>query len=263
MRIHNSGLQMYLRCGLQYEFSYVKKIERPQTFSLFRGTTLHKTRKKNLAQKVESLVDLPLEELREDALAQVTEAVQTEAFVPEPEVEKPADLIDAGVVTDYNAFQTETIPVLVEHESAVAPVGYDYELYGTLDLLDFRMYLRDLKTVGKTPQIADLLRSTQMTTYQLFAMAADYPIAKISHDYLIFRKKGVEAMPLEVEPRTKDDIRALLDIYQQAVMGISAGIFLPAPAGSWWCSPRYCNYWNICPAITKAAKNYFISKGEE
>lgn len=263
MRINQSSLQVYLKCGIQWDFIYNKKVPRPQTWSLFRGTTLHLTRKKNLRQKVESLVDLPLEELREDALAQVKEAVAAEQFVPEPEVDKPADLIDAGVVTDYNAFQTTTVPVLVEHESAVAPVGYDYELYGTLDLLDFRMYLRDLKTVGKTPQIADLLRSTQMTTYQLFAMAADYPIAKISHDYLIFRKKGVEAMPLEVEPRTKDDIRSLLDTYQQAVMGISAGIFLPAPAGSWWCSPKWCAYWDQCPAITKAAKQYFISKGDE
>lgn len=262
MIINNSSLQTYLRCGLQYEFTFVKKLERPQTWPLFRGTTLHVTRKKNLRQKVDSLIDLPLEELREDALQQVQEAVLSESFVPEADVPSPADVIDGGVVVDYEQYQVPTIPVLVEHEAQVAPIGYDFALRGTLDLIDAADRLRDLKTVSKSPQIGDLLRSTQMSTYQLFAMSEGVKVKKICHDYIVFRKKGAEAMPLEVEPRTKDDLRGLLDTYQNATTGISAGIFLPAPAGSWWCSPKYCAFWPVCPAITKAAKNYYL-KGEE
>lgn len=261
MIINNSSLQTYLKCGLKYEFEYVKKVERPTTWSLWRGTALHLTRRKNLEQKITSKTDLPLEELRESSLEMVKDAVQSEAFVQEPEIEA-ANVIDQGLRVDYMDFQRTTQPVVVEQLYKVAPVGYDYSLFGTVDLYDSEQNLRDLKTVGRTPQMADLLRSTQMSTYQLFAMSKGMKVKKIQHDYLVFRKKGVEAVPLEVEPRTKEDLRGLLDTYQQAVTGISAGIFLPAPAGSWWCSPKWCSFWPICPAITKAAKQYYIEQGE-
>ena len=29
-------------------------------------------------------------------------------------------------------------------------------------------------------------------------------------------------------------------------LGIENGIFLPAPEGSWYCSEKWCSYWNIC-----------------
>jgi CRISPR/Cas system-associated exonuclease Cas4 (RecB family) len=263
VNINNSALQTYLKCGTKYEFEYIKKVNRPQTWPLFRGSTLHTVRKKNLQQKIESRKDLPLEELRENALEIVRESVATESFVPEPDVKEPENIIDAGLTQDFEVFQKPTIPVCVEKQTQIAPVGYDYILFGTRDLYDNKKFLRDLKTTTRMPNISDLLRSTQMTTYQLFTMAEGEKVDKIQHDYLIFMKKGVEALPLVVEPRTKEDIRSVLDTFQVAVMGIQAGIFLPAPAGSWWCHPKWCCYWPICPHITKAAKQYFISKGEE
>ena len=27
---------------------------------------------------------------------------------------------------------------------------------------------------------------------------------------------------------------------------ISNGVALPAPEGSWYCSPKWCGYWNLC-----------------
>jgi hypothetical protein len=261
MNINNSSLQLFLKCGLWYEFEKVKKIQRPQTWQLFRGTALHQVRKKNLWQKITSKEDLPLEELKESAF----EIVRDSEFQrPDTDGEKPSDSVVGGVEIDYKIFQQPTVPDRVEHEVRVEPAGYDYSLFGTIDLVDkAQSRIRDLKTTGKSPNISDVLNSTQLTTYQFFAMSEGMSIGEIRHDYVIFGKKEIKTDIINVGPRSKDDIRSLLDTYQKAVTLIGAGVFMPAPVGSWWCSPKYCPYYEICPHITKAAKQYFIKNKEE
>jgi hypothetical protein len=261
VNINNSALQTYLKCGTKYEFEYIKKVKRPQTWQLFRGTALHSVRKTNLWQTITTKEDLPLEELKENAFEIVREA---EFLPPDTDIEKPETSVLGGVEKDFTVFQQTTQPDRVEHCVHILPDGYDYELFGTIDLVDREgTRIRDLKTTAKAPNVSDVLNSTQLTTYQLFAMAEGMSISEIRHDYLIFYKREIKTDIIHTGPRTKDDIRALLNTYQNAVTMIGAGVFLPAPAGSWWCSPKWCCYYAVCPHITKAAKSYFLNNKED
>jgi hypothetical protein len=46
--------------------------------------------------------------------------------------------------------------------------------------------------------------------------------------------------------RDERDLQVLVNRVNEFLRTIEAGIFLPAPVGSWQCSPRWCGYWSSC-----------------
>ena len=47
----------------------------------------------------------------------------------------------------------------------------------------------------------------------------------------------------------------LLQLGQVAYEYVTAGRYLPAAEDSWWCSERWCGYWNICPFGARGRSN--------
>jgi hypothetical protein len=60
------------------------------------------------------------------------------------------------------------------------------------------------------------------------------------------KRKEMKLVTLESK-RTAEDLPHLARRIQSAVQVMESGLFTPAPVDAWWCSKRFCGYWNICP----------------
>lgn len=60
-----SQLNMLLRCGMQYEFRYIKGLKIAPSGSMIRGRSCHKSEESNFKQKIKTNFDLPTEQVKD------------------------------------------------------------------------------------------------------------------------------------------------------------------------------------------------------
>ena len=253
MDLNNSQLQDILSCGVRWEFRYVKNIQAAPSFEMARGTLLHKVRQQNFKAKKSCGLDMSEEEAIEvGRVAQVDLEYRrsTEGL-------DMAKTIQAGVVLDRERFWRGIKPLFVEEKIMIRPQGWDVKIYGTLDLLTQDGRLIDLKTVSarKKPEVAH--NSTQLSLYTMLPRQYGVGVRSQEIQYLVFNRYKVSAEAHQTTREPADLEAALLKI-QRAVSLIKAGIILPAPDGAWYCSPRWCQFYQLCPFVTKAAKLFAI-----
>jgi len=103
----------------------------------------------------------------------------------------------------------------------------------------------DVKTRGVMTTAETLPGGLQQDIYATAAWARD---GTLPRNELIQLKRGTtEGRRIPIEQRTKAHVVALARRVEAAVKVIEAEAFLPAQPDEWWCSPRWCGYWNICP----------------
>ncbi len=139
-------------------------------------------------------------------------------------------------------------PMLVEKRIEISVPELVPTISGTVDLVDTAGRLIDIKTAAKAWPAARAEQSPQATIYhKLVEIMTGAAPTEIRFDVLI---KGAKPryQPL-ITSRTETDFRAVVSRLQIMMRMIVAGIFPPAPTGSWVCAPRYCGYFYTCPHI--------------
>lgn len=126
------------------------------------------------------------------------------------------------------------------------------------------LQIRDWKTSGKKPNIAELNADDEMTMYfyltsQYYGSIADYKMTpELWYDYFIVRKSGCEYLPIRVH-RDKGDVRIMHRRIAGIIQQIESGIYPPATAGCWKCSPKYCHLWMAdCPYISDRLRSEYL-----
>jgi hypothetical protein len=147
------------------------------------------------------------------------------------------------------------VPIAVERQVTVRGLMPGIALKGTVDLIDQpegqEEVIRDTKTTERTPPDSAADLSAQLTMYAMLRQAEHTTpqATKVSLDYLIRRKNGVESKRLE-STRGEAHFAMLRRRIQAASAGLKAGTFLPSnPESDWWCSPKFCPYWQTCVYI--------------
>jgi hypothetical protein len=252
-QLHFSGLAMLWKCGVKFEFRYVKGIRRPQTSALVVGKGVDSAANANLQNKIDKQELLPLEQVTEIARDAVVSAVNEEGLQPEAGQTEAAarDLSIDKAVRLVTAHAEKLAPKLkpksVQKKWSLTIPGFPFDLVGTRDLDETDGAIRDLKTSKKSPNrnAADI--SEQLTTYALskFSYEGVMP-PKVALDTVVDLKRETKVVTQE-SVRTKDDFQVLMARTENAARVIESGIFTPALPDAWWCSEKWCEYATICP----------------
>lgn len=250
--ISATQLAMYLGCGAQYEFRYIQGLKIPPKGAQIRGTGVHQARAKNLAQKVESRIDLPVDEIVEVARDSVSNQFAVgEVGIEAGESPKAvrAETIDAAVrLTRCDAleFQAKMQPTAVEAEITVTVPGLGRDILGYLDTADDEKAVRDLKAMSKSPAAGAADNSDQLSTYALLYKTkfGELP-SRVQLDAVVDLAKGPKAVAV-VSVRTAEDLDMILRRYYAAIKAIDKGVFVPCPSDFWKCSPKWCGYYGVC-----------------
>lgn len=241
--ISASQINTYLRCPNQYMYRYIDGIILPPRSALTRGKTVHKAQEKNYSQKIDSMLDLPLDEVQSIAADEYElQATETE-FEPDEDKGKIKDETISLASLYHTQIAPTVQPVLVEQE---VKIGFEdgFSLLGYIDVVDSDGYIRDTKTTARTPSVDEADKSLQLTAYSLLyreLMGVDEAGVKL--DYLV-NLKTPKAVTLTGE-RDQEQINWFLDLMGKVVNSIGQGCFYPNPT-NFMCSEKGCGYYQMC-----------------
>lgn len=279
LRLSPSKLDMLSKCGVQYEYRYVKGLKIPPSVGMLEGRAIDKAASAILRHKLAEGT-LPTDEAVADHAGQEMRTEWNDAgevLIPAAEALRGGKgrlgyAVDRAIrmARKYRTAVAPYAQTMVDPKTGIARVQHKWEvdmgsgivLNGISDDEETDA-VNDLKTKGKPAPDRAAHESPQLTGYA----AAKYVIdgieePKVRLHVLIDRPKlfegtvpgddpaGVKFQRLE-SVRTLEQMQAYLRRVEQAAKVIRAGAFLPARPEDWWCSAKFCGYFQICPYAHK------------
>lgn len=239
-----SSVTTFLRCGVQWEFAYVKRIRSAPTIKQIIGIGAHDAFEQNLAAKMVTKIDLP-ESVVRDAFSDSYDHLLGDVEVP---AEDPGVAKDQGlrlVSKQHTEIAPGIQPVLVE-----APIQFEINgviWTGTLDLKDGKGVVRDWKTSVRKPS-SPAQYQLAMTGYAIGARELTGEIeTDVQLDFLVrYKKQEPGYYPIPSGGPIPDSAYAqFANIVGRVQQLIMAGRFVPNGLQNNACS--WCGYRDICP----------------
>lgn len=260
-RVSHSRYNLARKCGMQYEFRYLQGIIAPPRAVMVAGSAVDSATDQNLTRKMDTGETMPAEEVADLAADSLETRWQYEEIALDEEEEErgaaqvKADMKDAAVnlsVLHAGSLAQKIEPTAIQRhfEVDLQPAGYSAVLEGYIDIeeQDGRV-IRDLKTKPKGGSVsADAAsQSVQLEFYALARAARTGEVPEeLWLDYLVAYKRGPEVRLSGAKVDEELPQRALNRI-ESFVRGIELGYFPPARPEDWWCSEKWCGWWNLCP----------------
>jgi len=256
-QLHVSGLNQLAKCGIAFEKRYLLNERTPPRVAMVVGTAVDRSVTENLAQKIESGDLLPEEQVQDtarDALVHEwergVEATEEDADDGTGHSREAAIDLSVDLATlHYRQAAPRIQPTHVQRSWTLDIEGLPLQLAGTIDIQEGALAIRDTKTSARSPQSGIVDTSLQLTTYAMAVSAHDGTIPrKVALDYLVRTPRTQQSKLIQLEStRTQADFLPLLERIAQAERMLASGIFHPAPPDAWWCSKKFCPYWQACP----------------
>lgn len=258
---------MYLKCPRQYHYRYVLGKRSPPSGAIAVGSCWHGAVETNYKHKLtHDNEDMPVDDVEavfSDAWDEAVKDGMSRSRKPkkgEKEIrdeiswvdgEKAGTLKDMGIkVTRLHRLEVapDVKPKLIEHQFRVN-LGDDfpYDLLGYIDLVEEGDVIRDTKSKGRAPPQADVDKDLQLTSYSLARRIETGKVEPHIVLDVVVKKRVPECIQIHTR-RTNDQLRWYLRLVEEVAMSIKAGNFPPNPTG-WWCSEKWCGYWNPCMKV--------------
>lgn len=247
-KISPSRIRTFMRCPMQFRYSYVEGLKIPPPSALTVGSSFHSGMGHNYKQKIQTHKDLPLDDVLDVYSTEFDERSHITRWHKNEDKGKVKDA-GAGAVRVYHQ---EVAPVLqpidVEQQFQVMMTQggklLPWFIEGYVDLIDENGVIAEAKTTAKTPK-----QPNQMDTVQTAAYAAGMSVTAPGEmttariDYAVKIKKPVT---VTFERKVSaSEIRFLFDVVTDIVRAVEADIFIPNRQ-SFMCSDRSCGYWHVC-----------------
>jgi len=257
--IHQSTLNMALRCGEQFRRRYIEGEIIPPSIAAGRGTAVHKANEVNLKHKVVKQEDLPLEDLQDAARDAYVHTFSNGVYIPKKDLPAKNRLLNDGLndaIRCTKVYRREVAPhikpISIEQPFQI-DVGLELPLAGRMDYQE-EPVVGDLKTASMKWQKDRINREIQPAFYS-FVHEQERGIRPLFRYHVLIARRNKEGQPtseeyqpLEYTPSEKD-YKALFAKLQLFIQMLKSGVFPPANPTAWWCSERFCGYWYTCPYV--------------
>lgn len=236
--VSHSQFNMWDRCPRQWEFRYVMGLKIPPSGALIIGRSYHKALEVNFKQKVNSYVDLPVDDCLDAYSGEWENSIKEEERI---EWEgRPGVLKDQGIelVTEYMSTTAFVVqPIRVEEYIVSEVAGVKFVL--VLDTQDINKIVIDHKTSNRA-YTQDSIDTDPQASATAFAL--NRPIVYYNHVAIKTLRPRIQAIRTL---RTRAHIDWWLEKAVQIVSQMRSGI-APPREGGWWCSEKYCGFWQLC-----------------
>ena len=247
---------MYAKCGEQYRRRYIEKQIIPPGMAMLRGTGVHGGIETNMRQKIETYRDLPVADVIDAAVAKFDDELKAGFQLDQDESSRGKDVV-IGDTRDLVATMAGVAgsdlcpkyqPTVIEQGVRIEIPTSTHDLFGVIDLADDKARIIDVKTSGKSKTQNDADGSVQLTVYSaMHQVLTGSPPAELVLETLVATK--TPKLQTLVTKRGNADLVALGARIEATTYGIAKGVFAPAPAGAWWCGPKWCGYFHSCPFV--------------
>lgn len=262
-----SALDMLSKCGEQYRRRYVAGEKIPPAVAMLVGRGVDKSVDRNLTSKIETKQLLPVEEIKDTARdTVVAEWDKGGVVLNEDEIRDGIKAVRAAAIDKAVRLSSlhatsaapQIQPTHVQRKWTIELQGYPADLTGVIDIQEGSIAVRDTKTSAKSPREDEAHLSDQLTLYALAGKVLDgQPPAVVALDYLVDTKTPKHVV--RESTRDNSDFRVMLRRVDTAMKAIDRGVFVPARQTDWWCSKRWCGYFDSCP-YARQPKSVFIGE---
>lgn len=263
----NSKLDTLTKCGEKFRRRYIEKEEAPPTLSALSGKAVHRvaatinTRRMNARKSVP--VDAPrafASIVMNESMPKRKETMELADAAFDEELKQGVSGSGKSISTAKQGALSSSVVYAEKVAPDVTPIGVEKHIevstadgtvvHGIIDLIDDTetgTVIRDLKTSGRKPPANAAEKSQQLTFYTMLQYAATgvLPSASVL-DYVYQDASGKILQQSLRTSRNLDDVSAVAERINMAIASVNAGIFMPAPVDSWWCDPRYCEFYQTC-----------------
>lgn len=234
--------------------------KRPPGVAAHIGRGVHGAIEHDLKQKIVTRENIPKKDLAEIAAEKYDENLRKDGvFIKREEKSEAGKLLGDGkdnavaaAESWHDAFAEEVMPRLVERRVTIQDPKLEVPLLGILDTVDEDLSLREWKTGGprskwNQQRVDD---SNQFTLYHKMVEVTlgSPPTDLITNVIKYGLKSGCTTCTLRTT-REPSDYDALIERILHMQQRVFAGMFGPADADSWMCSPNWCGYWWSCRYI--------------
>ena len=253
--ISQSMYGQFQRCPHQFERRWVYGEIIPPGVAARRGSATHHAAELNHVQKVESCIDLSIEELQDAARDEYIRLVQERGvFIPRDKISEKnqllADGLDAAtrLTALYHQDLAPKIQPIFAEKRITMDVGFKVPLAGTIDVLTVNNWMPDLKTADKSKGKDEAEKSIQLTFYAALVNhdTGRWP-SKLSLEILVNNK--IPTLQSLETSRGPQDFEALLLRLELFLAQLEAGIFPPCDPSGWICSEQWCGYYRTCKYV--------------
>jgi hypothetical protein len=231
---------------------------------MLRGSGVHRGAQHNFSQKVESKQDLKADDIIDFAVNNFDERLETDGCYLAPDERSRGQGIVVAEERDrvwrLSSLMATQLAPTIQPEAVEAQVTADFstlnfKVVGTIDLITVSQAIRDLKSATKSRSKGDQHKDFQITTYAAlyFALKKQMPTS-LGLDVLVDLKKGPKLQQLETT-RTVEDFTVWFNRIIAFDEAIKSGNFPPTNGQNWWCSPRWCGYWEDCSYISSSERS--------
>lgn len=253
-----SALNMYAKCGTQYEFRYVRGLKIPPAAAMIVGSSIDDSSGADLTAKKDAGHLLKSDEVTDIARDAVNRRWEQGVLLDEEERDRGESIVKSESVDAatrlagcHHADAAPAIePVAIQRFWRLEVPAVSLAITGIIDVQE-PAAVRDTKTTAKSPAAGEADKSLQLSMYALAVKRIDGALPEtVALDYLVNLKGGPKYVP-QVSQRREQDLTPLLHRIRSTADGIRAGNFPPASPDAWWCSKAMCGYWHLCPYAAK------------
>ncbi|HVN67063.1 MAG TPA: PD-(D/E)XK nuclease family protein [Candidatus Sulfotelmatobacter sp.] len=275
--VSKSDLVTFEMCGEKYRRQKLLGEYPTGSWAMVRGIAVHKAVEVNSAAKIENGEDLPIQTLYDafdtswaEEAAKREEKVRATGYDPdkvgvEPgEETRPEDLKTEGrqyvkIFREIAAPRLRPTATEVNFEVPLEIEGRKIKLRGIIDYMGHEIFswergetaegvaVLDFKTTDKKPK-NEAWKSFELIVYALAveSITGQLP-TQVGLVHLVNQKKEVSASLDSFRP-TKEHVERLKARIGAFFKSVHAEAFHPATQtfGSWWCSPKFCGFWESC-----------------
>ncbi|MEE9356463.1 MAG: PD-(D/E)XK nuclease family protein [Methylococcaceae bacterium] len=253
--LHSSMLETLEKCGVQFEYRYVKGIIIPPGVAMLTGSSVHDLQDAELTHKVETGKLFTAEQVRDTTRDAFERRWDEGVMLTREERELglkhvKGETADLAVVLGelyHEQIAPDIIPRSKDHIEwpwILEMDGYPYNLAGTTDVISQNLF-RDLKNLKTTPNQKAVDSSLQYTIYGL-AFETFFGLPAKGIQDTIVKLKTPKVVQIET-CRTETDYEVLYNHLERFSLILEKGVFTPASGNAWWCGPDWCGYTEICP----------------
>jgi hypothetical protein len=249
--VRQSELGNYELCGEYSRLKDVEHLEALPGLSAHRGTGVHGGAHANYRQKIKSGRDLPKKDMVDAAVAAFEEKKAQEGFRLTPDergigastmIARTVNtvVVMTGAFADKLAPQVQ--PLYTELKITAEIPGTNIDLQGTIDVVDTSHGIEDLKTSTRAKSQQEADGSNQFSQYGLLyhAKTGIWP-NPFYLDTIVDYKKGPDLVRRPTQRNAKD-YAVYVERMNEMLKARAAGIFHPAPVGHWFCSSKWCPF---------------------
>jgi len=251
-----SSFNMMIRCGMQWFFRYVEGLKRPPGVALVIGTGVDKGVNLNMEQKMETGNLAELAEVKQKTFETVVNTFEMSEIALDDDEKKKgmqkvkdeaADMAVSLSAVHYQKAAPKIFPVAVQERWELEVDGYPFEtLMGIIDISETNV-VRDTKTTKRSPSGGEADKSDQLNFYAYYKKVAEDKNVETVLDFLVKLKTNPKFVPVYTSrPHTDEDFNRLWEKIDAVSLAIEKEVFLPTLPDNWWCSPKWCGYYDVC-----------------